>query len=163
MIRLLRPLVVLLLFIANLAYAAMDLNSASKSDLQSLLGVGPAIANAIVAARPFHSVEELKNIDGISDRKFKKIAPLVAISTAQTESRPGTRRIQSTVRDLAPNEMVNINTASRTDLERLPEIGPQRADAIIAGRPYDKAEDVMKVKGIKTGVFAKIKDHIVVR
>ena len=57
---------------------------------------------------------------------------------------------------------MNLNTASKEDLEKLPEIGPVKAQAIIEGRPYKKIEDVMKVKGIKEGIFEKIKDHITV-
>ena len=57
---------------------------------------------------------------------------------------------------------VNINTASKDLLDALPEIGPVKAQAIIDGRPYQKIEDVMKVKGIKQATFDKIKDKITV-
>lgn len=61
---------------------------------------------------------------------------------------------------LAPGQKVNINTATKEQLEALPEIGPVKAQAIIDGRPYKKPDDVMKVKGIKEGTFNKIKDLI---
>ena len=57
---------------------------------------------------------------------------------------------------------MNINTASKEDLDKLFDIGEVRAQAIIDGRPYQKIEDVMKVKGIKEGIFEEIKDHITV-
>jgi competence protein ComEA len=44
-----------------------------------------------------------------------------------------------------------------------PGIGPVRAQAIIDGRPYQKPEDVMKVQGIKEGIYGQIKDPITVR
>lgn len=47
-------------------------------------------------------------------------------------------------------------------MDKLFEIGPVKAQAIIDGRPYNKIEDLMKVKGIKGGIFEKIKDHITV-
>ena len=64
---------------------------------------------------------------------------------------------------LAPGQKVNINTATKEELEALPEVGPVKAQAIIDGRPYKTPEDVMKIKGIKEGTFSKIKDYITVR
>jgi competence protein ComEA len=64
---------------------------------------------------------------------------------------------------LAPGQKVNINTATKEELEALPEVGPVKAQAIIDGRPYKAPEDVMKVKGIKEGTFNKIKDYIAVK
>jgi competence protein ComEA len=64
---------------------------------------------------------------------------------------------------LAPGQKVNLNTATKEQLDALPEIGPVKAQAIIAGRPYKKVEDIMKVKGIKQGTFNKIKDSITVQ
>ncbi len=64
---------------------------------------------------------------------------------------------------LAPGEKVNINTATKEELDKLPGIGPVKARRIVEGRPFDKIEDIMKVKGIKKGEFNKIKDLIRVR
>jgi competence protein ComEA len=64
---------------------------------------------------------------------------------------------------LAPGEKININTATLEELDKLPEIGPVKAKAIIEGRPYQTPEDIMKVKGIKEGIFDKVKDHITVK
>jgi competence ComEA-like helix-hairpin-helix protein len=60
--------------------------------------------------------------------------------------------------------LVNINTATSEELQTLPGVGPKTAEKIIqyrqANGPFQKIEDIMKVKGIAQGKFAKIKDKI---
>ena len=55
----------------------IDVNQASADDFINLPGIGPAIAERIIQYRikhgKFHNLEELKNIYGISDKKFKKL------------------------------------------------------------------------------------------
>lgn len=62
---------------------------------------------------------------------------------------------------------ININTATATELESLPGIGPSRAQAIITYREekgaYTTPEDLMNVSGIGTKIFANLKNEIEVR
>ena len=59
---------------------------------------------------------------------------------------------------------ININTASEAQLCDIPGIGATRAAAIAAYREshggFQKPEDIMKVSGIKEGMYEKIKDSI---
>ncbi len=43
---------------------------------------------------------------------------------------------------------ISINTASARELEQLPRIGPKMAERIIAERPFNSVNDLLKVKGI---------------
>ncbi len=62
--------------------------------------------------------------------------------------------------------IININTAELEALCTLPGIGESRARDIIMFRekngPFEHIEDIMKVSGIKTNGFEKIKDKIAV-
>lgn len=59
---------------------------------------------------------------------------------------------------------VNINTASKEELMTLPGVGESKAAQIIQYREahgaFQKIEDVMKISGIKEGLFNQIKDDI---
>ena len=57
---------------------------------------------------------------------------------------------------------ININTASQSELEVLPGIGPVTASRIISDRPYQTIEELLNKKIVKQAVFEKIKDSIVV-
>lgn len=63
----------------------------------------------------------------------------------------------------APPAPVNINTATPQELDVLPGIGPALAQRIIAGRPYSRTEDLLRVAGIGQTVFDKLKPHITVQ
>jgi competence protein ComEA len=135
------------------AAALVDLNTADKAALVALPGIGPALADKIIAARPFKSVDDLKNVSGIGQAKFDAVKGLVTVGEEEMAVQP----------KLKPGETININTAGLEDLEKLLGIGPVKAQAIIDGRPYAKIEDIMTVKGIKEKTFAKIKAFIVVK
>lgn len=57
---------------------------------------------------------------------------------------------------------ININTASQSELETLPGIGPSKAKAIIEHRPYTSVEEIKRVPGIGEATFQQIKDLITV-
>jgi|APTNR8051073442_1049403.scaffolds.fasta_scaffold02215_7 competence protein ComEA len=56
---------------------------------------------------------------------------------------------------------VNPNTATVEQLATLPEVGPDIAARIKAGRPYAKAEDLLNVKGIGAKTLEKMKPRLV--
>ena len=60
--------------------------------------------------------------------------------------------------------IVNINTASATDLEALPGIGAKTAARIVEYRqkngPFKKVEELMNVRGVGEKNFLKLKPQI---
>ncbi|MDD4369638.1 MAG: helix-hairpin-helix domain-containing protein [Anaerostipes sp.] len=61
---------------------------------------------------------------------------------------------------------VNINSASKEELMTLTGIGAAKAEDILSYRQekgsFQKIQDIMKIQGIKEGVYNKIKDKITV-
>ncbi len=62
--------------------------------------------------------------------------------------------------------LININTATAAELDRLPRIGPSIAQRIVeyreANGPFTKVEDLMRVKGIGPATFEQLRDLITV-
>jgi competence protein ComEA len=61
----------------------LNVNAASRQELQSIDGIGPALANRIVAFRkmrgPFRSLAALLEIRGISRGLLERIRPRVRV------------------------------------------------------------------------------------
>jgi competence protein ComEA len=76
--------VFLVLLFAAAAFATVNINTASKEELNALSGIGPVKAEAIVKYRQekglFKSVDELKNVYGIGDKLFAQIKSEVTVS-----------------------------------------------------------------------------------
>lgn len=170
----------------------VDINSATQKELEDIKGVGPTTAKKIIAGRPYKSVDELSKA-GLKPKAIEALKPFVSVGTASAapvaasaakaatkatapvaaaatdmtraakEAKTSAKSASASVAKLAPGTKININTADQATLEKLPEIGPVKAKAIIDGRPYKTVEDVMKVKGIKGKTFDAVKDFIVVK
>jgi len=68
---------------------------------------------------------------------------------------------------LTDSDLININSASASQLMTLSGIGEAKANAIIAYREtngsFNTIEELMNIAGIKDGVFQKLKDQITVQ
>jgi len=61
----------------------IDLNSATSAQLETLPGIGPALAGAIIAERDrrggFRSVNELREVRGIGEKRFAELRDRVMV------------------------------------------------------------------------------------
>jgi comEA protein len=91
------------------------------------------------------------------------MASLVAAAQAAVAPQPKAparaQRAQST-------QIVNINTASASEFEALPGIGPKMAARIVEYRqkngPFKKVEELMNVRGLGEKNFLKLKAQLTV-
>ena len=86
---------------------------------------------------------------------------MIRIPTEEEQEAVGRQGAEA---DSAADGKLDLNRADVAALMELPGIGQSKAEAIVGYReehgPFFQAEDLMKVEGIKEGVFNKIKDRI---
>lgn len=58
---------------ANSAVRRVNINKATAEELRNLPGIGPALAESIMAARPFASVEELARVPNIGQKRLAAV------------------------------------------------------------------------------------------
>ncbi|MGI6203999.1 MAG: helix-hairpin-helix domain-containing protein [Anaerovoracaceae bacterium] len=66
-----------------IAGGKVNINTANKTELQTLTGVGPAIADKIIAYRESHGnfsrPEDIKNVSGIGDKTYEKMKDNITV------------------------------------------------------------------------------------
>lgn len=75
--------------IAFPAFAAVNLNTATQSELEAVKGLGPAKAKAIIAYRDsrggFKSLDELDNVKGFSKASIEKLKGELSVEPAKAK------------------------------------------------------------------------------
>lgn len=69
----------MLLYIPPKNKNAISLNEATSEELQTIPGIGPTKAAAIIAARPFSSIEDLMQVKGIGEKSYRKYRSYVSL------------------------------------------------------------------------------------
>lgn len=86
-------LVIAMLFaFVSVAFAAVNLNTATKDELDGVKGIGPTKAQAIIDYRQkngnFKSIDDLKNVKGFGEKSVAKIRSELTVSGGSSE-KPG--------------------------------------------------------------------------
>jgi competence protein ComEA len=147
--------------IAGRPYKAVDDLTKAGVPAKTVEALKPLVTVGAATAPAAAKTPELAKEPAKAAETAKSPAPAKAAEQPKKAEKGATET--KAAPKLAPGQKVNINTASKDMLEALPGIGPVKAQEIIDGRPYKNPEDIMKVKGIKEGIYDKIKDWITVK
>jgi DNA uptake protein ComE-like DNA-binding protein len=86
-------------------------------------------------------------------------APVAPVAAAPAAA-PASGSMRGMKMPAGTPSVVNINTASAADLDKLPQIGRARSAKIIKNRPYATTEDLLTKKVLPKGVFERIKSMV---
>ena len=107
----LRRFVLAALALACAAFAlpsqsSVNLNTASRDELVTVPGIGPAKAQAIVEHRkshgPFKSVDDLKQVKGFRDKLVERLRPELTVAAAPSKAAPKSDVADSKAKPVAP-------------------------------------------------------------
>ncbi len=138
----------------------VEINSASKEELDILSGIGSFLAERIIEARPFCSLDDLLLVSGIGETTLKKIKdqgvayvdpPASCLEDEEEEEEDEEEEEEE------ENIMIEINSASTEELEKITGVGPVTAQKIIDGRPFCSLDDLVRVSGIGETTVNNIK------
>jgi competence protein ComEA len=157
----------------------IDPDRATAGELARLPRVGQGLAKAIVADReargPFGSLEALDRVPGIGPGLLAAISSHVqfaggAVAPASGHfARPGMPLAGGAGAGPPSRQppILNLNSASVSELDGLPGIGPARAAAILQEReargPFKSVEELSRVPGLGPSAIARLRDRVMVR
>jgi len=160
----------------------IDADRATAAELARLPRVGLRLAKTIVAEReakgPFGSLDALDRVPGIGPALLAAIAPHLTFSRPAAPpftpasgqfARPGPhgRGVLPESPEGRRPPPVNLNTATLSDLDNLPGIGPARAAAILQEReargPFASVEELSRVPGLGPAAVNRLRDRVVVQ
>ncbi len=102
---------------------------------------------------------------GILSSTLALICMTTLVAAAQSAA-PSQSKTPARAPRAASTQVVNINTASASEFEALPGIGPKMAARIVEYRqkngPFKKVEELMNVRGLGEKNFLKLKAQLTV-
>src|ERR1043166_1311835 len=92
----------------------VDVNSADAQTLQELPGIGPALADKIIAGRPYHKLADLGKVEGIGESKLNALKGHVTFGSTTAASTEKKQKKDSTAKSTASTESKSPSTTAST-------------------------------------------------
>ncbi len=137
----------------------VDINSATKEQLEQVPGLA-GYADKIIEGRPYKAKNEIVSRGIVPMTVYDKIKGHIVARGTKGEKAEATPAAEKKAAGAARRQGVDINSASKEDLEKIPGLG-NYADKIIAGRPYKAKNDLVKRNIVPMAVYDRAKDRIV--
>ena len=122
-----------------------------------------ALATTLTAVASHAStVTHTKNTPHMQAAGATTSAP--ATEAAKPAAKPAAKKAAGMAKAKAPaHDMVDLNSASKEDLMKLPGIGDAIAEKIIAGRPFKMKSELVQKKIVNSATYTKIKGWVVAK
>lgn len=110
------------------ALAAVNVNTANQQDLETLKGIGPVKAKAIIDYRskngPFKSAADLVNVPGIGEKTVEKLKADLAFSGATSTAPAAAKAAATKAAPAATQVKAAAKTAATTTAPAVPAKKP---------------------------------------
>jgi len=130
----------------GMAIAAVNINTATQEELESLPNVGPVKAKAIIDYRKtngnFKTIDDVKNVKGVGDKTFDKLKSQLSVSGA-------------TVVEAAPAKPAKAEKPAKAAESKPAKAAPVAVSAPVADQSAAKADKKAAAKAEKAAKKAE--------
>ncbi len=135
-------------------FKSVNINTASKEELQKIIGVGPVLAQRIIGARPFYSLNDLLKVKGIGPATLQKIIAQACayVDSTYTNSGSGSAPTPSPI----PSPQITLNYSEENPINKEIEVGLSASN--LKNTTYDVKISIEKEEKVLSDIFNKNKN-----